>query len=50
VLLIPLSSQWRVAAGQMPAWWLRAVMSERIAMPRRCLSLLKQRSTTLRPR
>jgi hypothetical protein len=39
-----------VAVRQRPAWLLRAVLSERIAIPRHCLSLLKHRSTTLRPR
>lgn len=45
-----LVSQCNVAARQSPAWWLRAVLPARIAMPRHCLSLLKHFSTTLRSR
>src|SRR4051794_11839083 len=41
--------QMSVAARVSPARYDRAVLSKRVAMPRRCLSLLKQRSTTLRP-
>jgi len=49
-LLKSLLIQMRVAARQIAAWWPRAVLSLLIAMPRQFLNLLKQRSTTLRPR
>src|SRR5690606_20638061 len=40
----------RMAAEQTPAGSLRAVLSERIAIPRHCSRSLKHRSTTLRSR